>query len=156
MKFQADSLQRLVSAVFAGAGSSSDEADDIAAHLVKANLVGHDSHGVIRTPIYIQWLRDEKVFANRDLKVLFDSEAMALVDGQLGYGQSIGKQVVRLGVEKCRAMGVSVIALRNSGHLGRIGHWAELAAESGIVSLSFVNTSGLGMFVVPAGGSVSS
>ena len=49
-------------------------------------------------------------------------------------------------------MGVSAIALRNSGHLGRIGHWAELEDASGIVSLNFVNTSGLGMFVVPAGG----
>lgn len=152
MKRQAPPLQRLVSAIFAAAGSRPDEADDIAAHLVKANLVGHDSHGVIRTPIYIRWLREGKVVANRDLKILFDSDAVALVDGQLGYGQSVGKQVVRLGVEKCRAMGVSAVALRNSGHLGRIGHWAELAAESNIVSLHFVNTSGLGMYVVPAGG----
>ncbi len=152
MKFQAQPLERLIAAIFAAAGSRTEEADDIAAHLVKANLVGHDSHGVIRTPIYIRWLREGKVFANRELKILFDSEAMALVDGQLGYGQSIGKQLVRMGTEKCRAMGVSVIALRNSGHLGRIGHWAELAAESGLISLNFVNTSGLGMFVVPAGG----
>jgi uncharacterized oxidoreductase len=145
-------LQQLISAIFASAGSSGDEADTIADHLVKANLVGHDSHGVIRTPIYIQWQKEGKVFANRQVEVLFDSDTMALVDGQLGYGQAIGKQCVELGVEKCLRCGVSVVGLRQSGHLGRIGHWAEMAADAGCISLHFVNTSGLGMHVVPAGG----
>lgn len=152
MNIQAEPLQELVSAVFANAGSERQESDLIAEHLVKANLVGHDSHGVIRTPIYIQWLRDGKVFANRSLKIHFDSDTMALVDGQLGYGQSIGRQAVELGLTKCRVKGISLIALRNCGHLGRIGHWAEQAAAANCLSLHFVNTSGLGMFVVPAGG----
>jgi uncharacterized oxidoreductase len=152
MRIHAKPLQQLISAIFASAGSNRQEAEGIAEHLVKANLVGHDSHGVIRTPIYIRFLRDGKVFANRELKILLDSDAMALADGQLGFGQSIGKQVVELGLQKCAQQGVAVIALGNSGHLGRIGHWAELAADAGYVSLHFVNTSGLGMFVVPAGG----
>ncbi|MFT5527789.1 MAG: putative oxidoreductase [Pirellulaceae bacterium] len=152
MKIHARPLQQLISAIFASAGSNRDEADSIAEHLVKANLVGHDSHGVIRTPIYIQFLRDGKVFPNRSLNIIFDSGAMALADGELGFGQSIGKQVVELGLQKCTQQGVSVVALRNSGHLGRIGHWAEMAAAAGCISLHFVNTSGLGMFVVPAGG----
>ncbi len=152
MRIQAKLLQQLISAIFAAAGSRPQEADRIAEHLVKANLVGHDSHGVIRTPIYMQFLREGKVFANRQLEIVFDSESMAVADGQLGYGQSIGRQAVELGVQKCIRQGVSVVALRNSGHLGRIGHWAEQAAEAGCVSLLFVNTSGLGMFVVPAGG----
>ncbi|HIF33919.1 MAG TPA: malate/lactate/ureidoglycolate dehydrogenase [Planctomycetes bacterium] len=152
MKIGPDPLRKLVSAIFLNSGSSKEEADGIAEHLVKANLVGHDSHGVIRTPIYMQWLRDGKVFANRRLNILFENESVAMTDGQLGYGQSIGRQLVELGVSKCREHGIAVTSVRNSGHLGRIGHWAELAAEQGCVSLHFVNTSGLGMFVVPAGG----
>jgi uncharacterized oxidoreductase len=152
MRIQAEPLQQLISAIFASAGSDQRESRAIAGHLVKANLVGHDSHGVIRTPIYIQFLREGKVFANRKIKVLFDGDSMVLADGQLGFGQSIGQQAVELGVQKCAKHGVSVVALRNSGHLGRIGHWAEQAAESDCISLNFVNTSGLGMFVVPAGG----
>eukprot|EP00913_Durusdinium_trenchii_P010939 g10268.t1 len=61
-------------------------------------------------------------------------------------------KAVDLGIERCREHGVSVVALRNSGHLGRIGHWSEMAGKAGLISLHFVNTSGLGMFVVPAGG----
>jgi len=152
MRFQHQPLRQLISAIFAANGSQGEEADLIANHLVQANLAGHDSHGVIRTPIYIGWQRDEKVFPNREIEIIHEADSLALVDGQFGYGQSIGKQVVELGLRKCRKHGAAAIALRNSGHLGRIGHWAELAADAGCVSMHFVNTSGLGMFVVPAGG----
>jgi hydroxycarboxylate dehydrogenase B len=152
MKFPHQPLRQLVAAVFAANGSELAEAEAIGHHLVEANLAGHDSHGVIRTPIYIQWLKDGDVVANRHLKIIHELDALSLVDGQQGYGQSIGQQVVDLGLKKCRRHGAAVIALKNSGHLGRIGHWAELAADVGVVSLHFVNTSGKGMFVVPAGG----
>ncbi len=152
MKFHHERLASLISAIFASSGCNAQESDAIADHLVKANLAGHDSHGVIRAPIYIQWMSDEKVFANRDMEVIIDSPTMALIDGQMGFGQWIGKQATQLGIDKCRDQGVAVIALRNSGHLGRIGHWSEMAADANLVALNFVNTSGLGMHVVPAGG----
>ena len=152
MRFHPTALQRFVGAIFAGAGSDPQEADAIAEHLVRANLVGHDSHGVIRTPQYMRYLREGNVFVNRKLAVDFENDTMASADGQLGFGQSIGKQAIDLGLRKCAHQGMAVIALRNSGHLGRIGHWAERATDAGCISLHFVNTSGLGMFVVPAGG----
>lgn len=152
MRFSHQPLRTLVAAVFAAHGSEQTEADAIASHLVEANLAGHDSHGVIRTPIYIQWLKDGDVIANRQLSIICEMNSLALVDGQQGYGQSIGRQVVEMGLKKCRQHGASVIALKSSGHLGRIGHWAEMAADVGVVSIHFVNTSGKGMFVVPAGG----
>jgi uncharacterized oxidoreductase len=59
---------------------------------------------------------------------------------------------MKLGINKARGQGVAVVALRNSGHLGRIGDWAELAATAALVSLHFVNTSGGGILVAPYGG----
>jgi len=152
MRFAHQPLRDVISAVFSANESNETEARLVGDHLVEANLAGHDSHGVIRTPIYIEWLRAGDVVANRQMQIVHDADAMTLADGQFGYGQSIGQQVVDLGLEKCRQHGAAVIALRNSGHLGRIGHWAERAADAGVVSLHFVNTSGKGMFVVPAGG----
>lgn len=144
--------KKLVAAIFSGVGCGDDEAAAIADHLVEANLAGHDSHGIIRVPIYITWLAEKKVIANQSLEVVNDSGALLVTDGGLGFGQWIGKQVVDLGIERARQYGVGIVALRNTGHLGRIGHWSELAAEAGMISLHFVNTSGLGMFVVPSGG----
>ena len=124
----------------------------IAHYLVDANLVGHDSHGVIRVPSYIDWLRAGKVLANQALKIVFENDVIAVVDGQFGFGQVMGEEATKLGIEKARRQGVAVVALRNSGHLGRIGDWAEMAAAAGMVSLHFVNTSGGGILVAPFGG----
>jgi uncharacterized oxidoreductase len=59
---------------------------------------------------------------------------------------------MQLGIEKCARHGVAVIALRNSGHLGRIGDWPLQAARAGKLSLHFVNTTGAGILVAPHGG----
>ncbi len=152
MKIDSESLKQLVSSIFAAAGCENEEADRIGYYLTEANLVGHDSHGVIRVPSYIEWLRAGKVLANQKIRIDFENDAIAVVDGQYGFGQSIGEQATRLGIAKCAGHGVSVIALRDSGHLGRIGDWPLLAAREGLVSLHFVNTSGAGILVAPFGG----
>ena len=100
MKHHPDSLRDLTAAIFHAAGCQTAEAKCIAAHLVEANLVGHDSHGVIRVPSYVQWLKDGRVLAGRTLRVVFENEAIAVVDGQFGFGQTIGEQAMRLGIEK--------------------------------------------------------
>ncbi len=145
-------LVQLVADIFAAAGCEPAEFRRIAHYLVMANLVGHDSHGVIRVPAYVAWLRAGKVLANRSLAMVFENDALAIVDGQFGFGQVMGEEATRLGIGKVARQGVSVVALRNSGHLGRIGDWAELAARAGKVSLHFVNTSGGGILVAPFGG----
>jgi uncharacterized oxidoreductase len=152
MNLRPDRLTTLTTAIFRAAGCQDDEAQRIAAHLVEANLVGHDSHGVIRIASYVQWLRAGKVFAGRTIQIVFDNEVIAVVDGQFGFGQTIGEQAMRLGIEKSARHGVAVIALRNSGHLGRIGDWPLMAARAGKLSLHFVNTTGAGILVAPHGG----
>ncbi len=149
---QHSELTSLAEKIFLAAGCQRDEAERVSRHLVEANLVGHDSHGVIRIPSYVQWLRDGKVVANQSIQIITENDAIAVVDGQFGLGQSIGEQAIQLGIDKAANGGVSVIALRNAGHLGRIGDWAVMAADAGMLSLHFVNTSGAGMLVAPFGG----
>jgi hydroxycarboxylate dehydrogenase B len=147
-----DRLEALVSAIFAAAGCNPAEHSRIAHYLVESNLAGHDSHGVIRVPFYIDWLRAGKVVANQTPRIVFENDAIAVVDGQFGFGQVMGEEATKLGIEKSTRQGVAVVALRNSGHLGRIGDWALMAANAGKVSLHFVNTSGGGILVAPFGG----
>ena len=147
----ADDLRGFVTQVFQTAGCDDAEAGRIGRYLVSANLAGHDSHGVIRVPRYVQWLREGKVRAGQTLTVVVDSPAHAVVDGNQGFGQTIAPLAVDLGIGKARAAGMAVIALRNSGHIGRVGDWGERAAEAGLVSVHFVNV-GLGEIVAPYGG----
>lgn len=152
MNIQHDRLRPFIAAIFGAAGCDQAEAERIAVRLVEANLVGHDSHGVIRVPTYVQWLQAGKVRAGQSIQVVFENDAIAVVDGQFGFGQTIGEQAMKLGIAKCAKHGVAVIALRNAGHLGRIGDWPLMAAEAGKLSLHFVNTTGAGILVAPFGG----
>lgn len=152
MLIKADALERLVAAIFVGEGCSEAEAAAIGRHLVSSNLAGHDSHGVIRVPRYVSGLREGKVLKGQTIKVVSESGAMAVLDGGYGFGQWIGEQAVAFGLEKARASGgTAIVALRNSGHIGRIGGWAEIAAEAGFVSVHFVNVAG-SLLVAPFGG----
>ncbi|MBU6499096.1 MAG: Ldh family oxidoreductase, partial [Rhodospirillales bacterium] len=147
----AEALRALVARIFVGAACDEIEAARIAWHLVSANLTGHDSHGVIRTPRYVQYLADGKVVRGQTIAILRESPTHALVDGGYGFGQTVGPQAVDLGIAKARDAGMAVIALRKSGHIGRIGDWGERAAEAGLVSIHFVNVEN-GELVAPFGG----
>jgi uncharacterized oxidoreductase len=132
-----DQLKSIVMDLFAAVGSNPVECERVAHYLVEANLVGHDSHGVIRIPAYIGWVRARKVVVNQVPEVVFENEVIAIVDGRFGFGQVVGELAIKLGIRKATQQGVSVVALRNSGHLGRIGDFAELAAQAGKVSLHY-------------------
>ena len=147
----AGALQSYVAAIFAARHCAPDEAARVAEFLMGANLTGHDSHGVIRVPRYVQWLEEGKVLAGQQATITMESATHAVVDGNRGLGQTVAPVAVDLGIAKAKAAGLAVIALRNAGHIGRIGAWAERAAEQGLVSIHMVNV-GLGEIVAPFGG----
>ncbi|WP_144183356.1 malate/lactate/ureidoglycolate dehydrogenase [Elioraea rosea] len=147
----AEELDGLLRCLFQAAGSEPAEASCVAAHLVEANLVGHDSHGAIRAPKYVAWVKAGELLPNRHATRVVDAGPLVVVDGGFGYGQVIGAEGMEIATESVRQHGLCLLGIRNSGHLGRIGAWAEALALSGIVSVHFVNTSGYGILVAPHG-----
>lgn len=141
----------LVAAIMQAGGSAPDEARTIARRLVDSNLVGHDSHGVLRVGKYLEWVRDGWLKPNTPPTIVFDSDTIAIIDGNRGFGQTTGEFATQLGIRKAAQKGIAMIGLRNCGHLGRLGDWAEMAAAAGQVSLHFLNTSGA-QRVAPFGG----
>lgn len=135
-------LEQLTADVFTATGCSRPEAERVAHYLVAANLAGHDSHGVARIPRYVQMQREGMLLADRQIEVVVDTPVLAVVDGKYGFGQTVAPQAVQIGIDKCKAMGLSAVALRNAGHIGRVADWAEMAAEHGLVSVHFVNAAG--------------
>src|SRR3546814_5587351 len=99
----ATQLTRLVADIFTRAGCSEAEAERIGRYLVSANLVGHDSHGVVRVPRYVRQLRDGSVLAARTVDVVRETPVMAVLDGKYGFGQTVAPQAVAGGIEKAAA-----------------------------------------------------
>src|SRR6266436_5653270 len=148
---QVQTLIDFVAEVFTRSDSSPEEARRIATYLTTANLTGHDSHGVIRVPVYIRWKKMGSVVPDQKVEMIVDTPSLAVIDGKFGYGQTVTPQAVKIGIEKCKKAGLAAIALRNAGHIGRVGDWAEMAAAAGLVSVHFVNASG-SLLVAPFGG----
>jgi uncharacterized oxidoreductase len=135
-------MRRIASAILAAAGCARDEADRVAHYLVLANLTGHDSHGVGRIPRYLEWMDKGWLKPGQTPSVIAETDAMVLLDGHFGFGQTLGPRAVAIGVRKAEAAGTTIVGLRHSGHLGRIGDFAEMAADAGLVSIHFVNVAG--------------
>src|SRR5688572_15458959 len=137
--FRQQPLTRAIAAIVAAGGSEPREAKLVAENLVMANLLGHDSHGVGMIPRYVSALLEGGLSANQHPRINLDTGALLALDGCKGYGQVIGLEAMELAIERARRHGSCVMTLANSHHLGRIGHWAEMAVAQGLVSIHFVN-----------------
>src|SRR5260221_5527394 len=111
-----ENLIDFVADVFAHAESSPEEARRIATYLTTANLTGHDSHGVIRVPVYIRWKKMGSIIPNQTAEIVVDTPSLAVVDGKFGYGQTVTPQAGTNGIEKSKKAGLAAGALRESGH----------------------------------------
>ncbi len=148
---KAKALEAFVADIFSAAGCSKEEGGRIGKYLVSANLSGHDSHGVVRVPRYASQKKNGTVVADVKVDVVIDTPVIAVIDGKYGFGQTVTPQAVRIGIDKAKKNGLSAVTLRNAGHIGRVGDWAEMAAAEGLVSVHFVNASG-SVLVAPYGG----
>jgi uncharacterized oxidoreductase len=149
---QAPILETFSRALFLAAGVPADEAETLSRSLIEANLRGHDSHGVMRIPQYLGFLRDGKVKCRVPLEVLDESPALLAADAGWGLGQVQAHRLLDRLFEKVKGLGVSVGTLRRCGHTGRLGEYAERAAEQGFILIATVNSHGSANRVVPPGG----
>jgi len=147
----APDLDSLVAEIFRAAGCDAAEAGRIATHLLGANLAGHDSHGVVRVPRYVEWLEAGYVLKGQTADIVTEGGSFLVLDGKWGFGQTVAPQAVDLGIERAVANGVCITALRNAGHIGRVGDYSERAIAAGLISIHFVNVAG-SMLVAPFGG----
>ena len=125
MLIEINSIISWLTDIFEQAGCLSDEARLIAVHLVDADASGHPSHGIVRVPRYIDYIKEGTVRPVCGYETLVEAGNLRLIDGLFSFGQVLGHEVVRLAEELCRDTGLGIIGLRNAGHLGRIGGWAE-------------------------------
>ncbi|HEX3149931.1 MAG TPA: Ldh family oxidoreductase [Gemmataceae bacterium] len=149
---QADVLIDFARRLFLNASIPDTEATVVARSLVSANLCGHDSHGVIRIPQYVGFVRDGKLKPNVPLTVLRETPAMIAADGEWGLGQVQAHRLLERLLPKAQTLGVASGTLRRCGHIGRLGEYAEWAAEHGLALFATVNSHGSGRRVVPPGG----
>ncbi len=145
-------LIALTAAMFEKAGAPPANAMRAAEGLAGANLAGHDSHGVVRLPRYLQAIAQGHLKAAAHAAIVKDSGALLVIDGGSGFGMVIGREAMQAGIARAGQHGVCLVAIRRSFHLGRIGEWAEQCAAAGFASVHFVNILHAGGIAAPFGG----
>ncbi len=156
--FRAEELRKAGAAVLGAAGAPPEEALIVARELVEANLVGHDSHGVIRIPQYVDSMRRGEIDPGRPVEIANETAVALLLDGRWGFGQVIGHRAVDLAVARAKGegagtgTGLAAVTIRHSNHIGRLGSYVEAVARRGLIGLLFANAHGAGPVVVPWGG----
>jgi hydroxycarboxylate dehydrogenase B len=138
--------------MFEAVGATPAEAATVANSLVDANLCGHDSHGVMRAPQYVDFVRKGTYKVGVPLTVLSETPAVVAADGGWGFGQVQAYRLLEKLVPKARALGIACGTLRNCGHTGRLGEYAEFAAREQMALFAAVNSHGAGRRVSPPGG----
>ncbi len=149
--FHWQELQALATEIFARLGAPPEEAACVAALLVRSDLCGHPSHGVLRIPQYYRGCRDGQIRPAARPVVESTGPGTLLLDGAYGFGQVVGRRAMELAIDGARRHGLAAVAVRRCNHLGRLADYAEQAAEAGMVGFVLANDSGALQRVAPHG-----
>ena len=149
---RADLLETFARGIFQAIGVPQSGAAWIAQLLVRANLRGHDSHGVIRIPQYSASWHKGDIDPSAEPLVVQEGPVTALVDGKLGFGQIVARRGMEVAMEKATALGVSAVGIFNCNHIGRLADYTEMAVERDLLALLTVNAGGAGQRMAPWGG----
>lgn len=140
-----DSLRLFVTHLFQAAGADPDIAGEVARHLVRSNLSGHDSHGVIRVPQYIQQSETGSLVMDARPEILRETAVTALFDAHRGFGHFSTAVALDWAMKRASQYGIAAAAIGHSSHIGRVGEYAERAAEAGLIAIITVGAGGPGV-----------
>ena len=150
----AKDLQPIIADILEAAGGLREYAEIVAAHLVSANLSGHDSHGVLRAPNYVNYIDTNRLDPTAVPAVTDETATIAQIDGGNTFGQVTAKMATELAISKAREQGVALVTMYRIGHTGRLGTYAEMAAEAGMACVLWDGViGGNRSIVIPLNGS---
>jgi L-lactate dehydrogenase len=152
IRLSLDAATRLIVNVLRKQQVPEDIAHDVAVHLIESDRVGYASHGISILPGYAKALADGQLDGAARAELLVDTGTRQAWHGHHGFGQHVGKQVIASAIDAARRHGHCVVTLRDSHHLGRMGHYGEQVAAAGMVFVAFTNVTNRPPMVAPFGG----
>lgn len=135
--------------IFIAAGAPPEEAWLVSEFLVKANLAGHDSHGIIRVIQYVNEIEKGFIRPGAKIEVVRETPSSAVLNGNWGFGQVVAKRAMELAVEKASDNAVSIVCAFNCNHIGRLADYTSIASKKDMIGIAMVNST---RFVAPFGG----
>ena len=149
---QADRLQNIAASLLIGAGASAEEAAIVSRHSVGANLAGHDSHGIIQIPTYIDRVKRGHIVPGAPFDTLQESSTTTVIDGNWGFGYVVSERAMSITIEKAKQHGVAAATVFRQSHVGRVADYPLMAAREGLIGIMTADSGRSSKGVVPFGG----
>ena len=150
--FTPDYLHKVAYHIYRAKGASEQEAEIVATHQVKANLVGHDSHGVIHITEYVDRINRGHIVPGAPFVVDRETPCTAVINGNWGFGFVVTERAMNMAIDKARDNGVAAITIYHQSHIGRVGDYPTMAADQGMIGLVTADSGAGPKAVVPFGG----
>ncbi len=138
-------LQRFATALFRVVGADVEIAEEVARHLITANLSGHDSHGVIRIPQYFDLIAKGSIVPGAQPEVIRDTSVTALIDAHRGLSHFATSFALEWAMQRAAQHGLAAAAIRHTNHIGRLGDYTERAGAAGFIAILTVGVGGPGL-----------
>jgi LDH2 family malate/lactate/ureidoglycolate dehydrogenase len=149
---QADRLTRIGAALLKAAGASDEEASAVAVGCVNANLAGHDSHGIIAIPTYIDRVKAGHIVPGAKWTIVQESPTTTVIDGHWGFGFHVNAKAMALTIEKAKIANVAACTVFRQSHVGRLAAYPLMAMREGMIGLATADSGRSPKHVAPFGG----
>jgi LDH2 family malate/lactate/ureidoglycolate dehydrogenase len=149
LRFSGDELTELATAVLAALGAPDDIAAAVAGSLITSNLMGHDSHGVLRLSQYSRSIKAGQIIADARPVLASRRGSTGIVDGCWGFGQPAATMAADQAVGLATEFGVGAVTVARCNHIGRLGEYVATMAARGCAGIAFCNSNPV---VAPTGG----
>jgi uncharacterized oxidoreductase len=151
-KLRAERIKEIGEALLVASGAPAVEAETVMRHCVNANLAGHDSHGIIMIPSYIERVKAGHIVPGAAWDIVQESPTTTVVDGNWGFGYVANERAMKYTIEKAKTANVAACTVFRQGHIGRLASYPLMAVEAGMIGLIAADSGRSPKHVAPFGG----
>ena len=132
-------LENLIKSIFCKYGLSVKHANICAKALINAELVGAPSHGLSRLKMYCDRIKKKVINPKPKIKIKKISQSISHIDGNNSIGFVVADIGIKQAIKNAKKTGFGLVAIKNSGHYGLSGYYAEQAVKKNLIAMCFTN-----------------
>jgi len=133
------SLKKLVSSIFIKYGLSKTDAKISTNALINAELVGAYGHGLSRLKMYCDRIKKKVINPKPKIKIKKISQSISHVDANNSIGFVTADIAIKIAIKNAKKTGIGMVAVKNSGHYGLSGYYAEQAVKKNLITMIYTN-----------------
>ena len=132
-------LHNILTAIFKKHGLKQKDSLICSNAIINAELVGAHSHGLSRVKMYCDRINNKLINSNPKIKIKKISQSIKHIDANNSIGFVAGDIGIKEAIISAKKTGIGLVAIKNSGHYGLSGYYAEQAVKKNLVVFCFTN-----------------